>query len=165
MFQKLPNAQGKINKNAVILIEELLLDEEQQIPKDYKFHCFNGPGNDFNFILQVDHNRYGKHLQNLYDSDLNPLSFSWDEVEPNPKPFVPPGNIETMIKVAHQLSADFDYMRIDLYSIHGEIFFGEFTPFHRGGYGRIAPREFDYWLGDMWSLREVSNCVRFSALL
>ena len=52
-----------------IIIEELLLDEKNNIPMDYKFHCINGSVE----FIQVDIDRYSQHKRNFYDEEWNLL--------------------------------------------------------------------------------------------
>lgn len=50
------------------------------------------------------------------------------------------------------LSADFPAVRIDLYSIRGQIIFGEMTFFPWSGYMNFRPDSFDLVLGDRFVL-------------
>ena len=53
--------------------------------------------------------------------------------------------------MAKRLSMDFDYIRVDLYSIGDDVYFGEFTPFHHGGGAVVRPIEWEERLGKMWA--------------
>jgi hypothetical protein len=63
-----------------------------------------------------------------------------------------------MTRIAKQLARGFDYIRVDLYLIGQKIYFGEITPFHRGGMSRISPDEWDLKLGAMW--HQTTPCYR-----
>lgn len=93
---------------------------------DYKFHCFNGK------IY---------HIETIYDRDADNHTFicdaytvDWgrkDVVIPqyqNNRRFLPkPQNFEHMKRMAEVLSADFEYVRVDMYEIDNELIFGELT--------------------------------------
>ena len=44
------------------------------------------------------------------------------------------------------------FVRIDLYEIDGQVYFGEFTFFHGGGFWLFEPIEWERKLGDLISL-------------
>lgn len=136
-----------------LLIAEKFLNENGNEPNDYKFFCFNGKVNFF----KVDFNRFTYHQANYYDTDLKLLPFG--EVsfprDPNHNTYIPP-NIKDMIRIAEQLSEDLPFVRVDLYCISGQIYFGEMTFYPTSGYGRLAPSIWDKKLGDMIHLEQCS---------
>jgi hypothetical protein len=52
-----------------------------------------------------------------------------------------------MINIAEKLSEEFIYVRIDLYTIDEQIFFGEMTFTPCAGCGKFLPEEYDYFFG------------------
>ena len=58
-----------------------------------------------------------------------------------------------MVRIARDLSSGFDYVRIDLFDTPDGVYFGEITPFHRGGTARIMEPEWEQKLGDLWDQR------------
>jgi hypothetical protein len=54
-----------------IVVEELLLKENNQIPKDYKFFCFNGQIE----YIEVHENRFKIHKKLLYSRNWEVLDF------------------------------------------------------------------------------------------
>ena len=93
---------------------------------DYKFHCFNGHIYHIETISDRDESR-GTSNCDTY----NPQWERTDCVMPqyhSPRRMLPkPKNFEYMTKVAKALSADFEYVRVDLYEINGNVLFGELT--------------------------------------
>lgn len=93
---------------------------------DYKFHCFNG---------QI------YHIETIYDRDIykhtlicDTYTTNWERKEtikhsnqvdrrmlPTPRKF------EYMKHMAEVLSADFEYVRVDMYEIEDQVLFGELT--------------------------------------
>ena len=131
-----------------IICEKLLLDDDNKVPRDYKFHVFKNGGDEKVFV-QVDFDRFEKHSRNVYDEDFNLLDMSI--AFPNYKGEAKkPKNYNEMIKVAKKLAEDFDYVRVDLYNVDGYIYFGELTFCHGGSYETITPFEKDVEWGTYW---------------
>lgn len=128
-----------------IIIEKLLEDEQQVDLIDYKFFCFNGEPK----CIQVDTGRFDGHHQNYYDLQWQSLGVHCTYPEGEPQPM--PHNFDEMKRVAAQLSADFPFVRVDLYNVKGKIYFGELTFYPSSGYGKFHPDEFDYQLGEYFT--------------
>ena len=134
-----------------IIFEELLSDDNGNVPEDYKFHCFKG---EVEFI-HVDAGRFVNHTRNFYDLDWNLLEFEWSPFKkgkskyPNGPIDSKPENLEEMILIAKKLSKSFDYVRIDLFNIGGKIYFGEITLHHESGWGRFSPVFYDKKYGSL----------------
>ena len=138
-----------------ILIEKLLLEEKRQIPKDYKFHCFNGKVE----FIAVDTDRFGDHKRSFFDVNWKLLPFIWAPNENGrskykiKKDIKKPKNLKNMIKIAEKFSKGFDYIRVDLYSIRNRIYFGELT-FHPGsGFESFFPQKYDRIFRDKLNLK------------
>ena len=61
-----------------------------------------------------------------------------------------PDTLDEMIRVARALSSGFDHVRVDLYDIHGRVYFGEMTFTSGDGHIKTHPDEVDFLLGDLW---------------
>ena len=109
--------------NRLLLVEQLI-DRE---PNDYKFFCYCGKVK----AIQVDSSRFTNHRRSLFDRNWNELDikFRYEGVEDK----VPPSNLDRMIEIAEKLAEEFIFVRIDLYSVREEIYFGEFTFCPGGG--------------------------------
>ena len=57
-------------------------------------------------------------------------------------------DFEDMKEIAANLSKGFPFVRVDLYSIDGKIYFSEFTFFSDAGYQRFYPEKWDLILGE-----------------
>jgi teichuronopeptide biosynthesis TupA-like protein len=128
-----------------ILIEELLQDESGILPKDYKFHVFNGRLR----LIQVHYDRFGTHRTNLYNEHFRPLNveYQWKRATGYKEP---PKLLRPLTAIAETLAAGFPYARIDLYEHRERIYFGEITHYPGAGLGLFDPPEFDRALGDLW---------------
>ena len=76
-----------------IIIEDLLVDESGNIPKDYKFFCFNGEVK----YIQVDIDREANHKRNFYDIEWKkmPFELNYPGFEKN---ITKPSNLNEMIE-------------------------------------------------------------------
>jgi hypothetical protein len=114
-------------------------------PADHKFLVFGGRVE----LIQVDTGRFGEHRRRLYTPDWTPVDVV-ESVAPGPVT-PPPGCLAEMAEVAEALGADFDFIRVDLYDVDGEVWFGELTPYPGGGLDPFDPA-LNRLLGASWQL-------------
>ncbi len=127
----------------VLLAEEFLGSGEP--PVDHKFLVFGGRVE----LVQVDTGRFGDHRRRLYRPDWTPVDVA-EAVAPGPVTD-PPALLPRMLEVAAVLGAEFDFVRVDLYAVDGEVWFSELTPYPGGGLDRFDPA-LDSTLGALWEL-------------
>lgn len=139
-------------KNVIprIIAEKYMVDESGVELKDYKIFCFNGKAK----CIQLDFGRYSTHQRNMYSVDWKPLGFSLCYPSDYSKVFEKPKNLEHMIEIAEKLSTGIPHVRVDLYNINGQIYFGELTFFHGSGFEKFDPEEWNYKFGDWLELPE-----------
>ncbi len=132
-----------------IIVEELLINEKNPEAgiNDYKIFCYNGKPE---YII-VDVDRYIGHKRNFYDTEWNNLHVTSDCPAAD-KEIERPENLEEMLRIAGKLSEDFPYVRVDLYSVEGKVYFGELTFYPWSGYVQFEPDEFDFELGEQFFL-------------
>jgi len=137
------------NINRKIVIEQLLRDENGDLPKDYKFHMVNGKC----LMIQVNQGRFsdkkGRRLT-LFSKDWSKYNVFWEYPPADDVEY--PNNLDSMCLLAEKLSMPFDYIRVDLYSIGKRIYFGEFTNYPTSGQAFVKPVSFDFELGSKWQL-------------
>lgn len=136
------------NVRARIIAEKYMVDESGEELKDYKFFCFNGVAK---LLYIASERNKGRTKFNFYDINFNPLPFT-NAHGRSDRQFVKPENFDKMISLAEKLSAGFAHVRVDLYNVSGEIYFGEYTFHHMGGIFPFKPKEWDKRLGDMIEL-------------
>mgnify|MGYP004512476629 FL=1 len=136
-----------------IIAEQFMVDESGTELKDYKIFCFNGKP----MYIQVDFGRFTKHERNLYSTEWDYMGFA--SLYPTNKEHIIPKPVclEEMLDIASILSKGIPYMRVDLYVIGKDIFFGEMTLFHGSGFEPFTPAEWDRKLGDILILPEVCH--------
>jgi hypothetical protein len=131
-----------------IMIEELLLDDDHRIPKDYKFLVFHGNV---------------RHIEVSSDRFVN---LRWDTFSPRWEPFeapehrspnqelLRPESLDQMISLAEALGQETDFVRVDLYEVGGRVVFGEMTNYPSGGIDDYYSEESDLELGQHWNIVE-----------
>lgn len=140
------------NLTRSLLVEKLLLNEESEIPEDYKFFCFNGTVE----VIQVDFGRFTNQKRNLYDRNFNLLPARI--IYENYSGYVSrPDNLDKAIKVSERLSAGVSFLRVDLYLLGEELYVGELTNYPGNGFAKIIPPSFDRALGDKLHLDPASR--------
>jgi len=113
-----------------IIVEESLSDENGNCPVDYKFFCFNGVME----IFKIDYNRFTKRAANYYNKHCQLLEIG--KVNSIPDPTIKlelPENFKEMIEIAELLSENIPFVRVDLYSVNEQIYFGELTFYPSSG--------------------------------
>lgn len=130
-----------------IIAEKFMVDESGTELKDYKFFCFNG---EVKFLFVATDRPFDTRFD-FFDADFNHLPFkqghpwAWKEIKK-------PANFEEMKRAAAALSKGMPHVRVDLYNINGEIYFGELTFFHFSGVVPFEPAEWDEKIGDYLKL-------------
>lgn len=96
--------------------------------------------------------RYIGHKRNFYDREWNNLYVTSD-CPPSDREIEKPENLGEMLRVAEILSEDFPFVRVDLYSVDGKVYFGELTFYPWSGYVQYTPDEWDFIFGEDFILR------------
>lgn len=136
-----------------LVVEKLMLDDSGSIPADYKFHCFNTEA-ESHCIVQVDSDRFNGHCRDYFTTDWQwlPLRVKYANSAESRRPSRP-DNLEALIDAARALSKGFAYVRVDLYSLQGQVYFGEMTFTPGSGFERFEPHHIDEQWGDYFDLK------------
>lgn len=131
-----------------VIIEEFL-PCATLVPEDYKFFCFRGEV----AFVQHDTGRYIEHLRSLYSPNWQrlPVTLAHDRYEPVAPP---PPDLNEMLRIASKLSAEHEFVRVDLYQTEEAVFFGEMTFFPGSGLEVFTPCSFDRSIYDRWLKKE-----------
>ena len=140
------------NIRPTIIIESFLADDSGNVPVDYKFFCYAGQAE----FLQMNFDRFGDPYEKFFDRDFNALDL-WNGTKQYPGEVVRPNNYESMICLAESLAQGFDFIRVDLYSVCGQIYFGELTCYPSGGMTPFVPETYDFLFGEKWKYQRESN--------
>lgn len=128
-----------------IIAEKYMVDESGDELKDYKFFCFDGEPK--LLYIATDRSCEGEETKfDFFDMDFNHLSMR--NGHPNsPRPIACPPSFEKMKALAAKLSKGQPHVRVDLYDVNGQVYFGELTFYHWSGVVPFEPEEWDYTLG------------------
>ncbi len=144
-FGYLTNEVWYLEIKPQILVEELMEDEEGNIPDDYKFFCFDGVCK----MIQVNKDRFSNHNIIFFDENWNKFPFGLSSY-PHYVDVAKPDNFDEMKNIATKLSKGLEFVRVDLYSYSNKIKFGEITFSPNAGWKPFNPSEYDAILGDLW---------------
>jgi hypothetical protein len=119
-----------------IIVEEDL-SVEGHAPEDYKFFCASGEV----LFCQIDEDRFTDHRRVLVTPEFEEIDVRYMYDKPLQAP-QKPENFSQMMEVARCLSKQFRFVRVDLYSVRGKVYFGELTFAPEGGAGPLSSEEF-----------------------
>ena len=124
--------------------------DDKDIP-DYKFYCFDGEPK----YCQVIRDRRSHETIDFYDMEWNHQEFcGLNLVARNGQtPVARPNKLDQMINVCRILSKGIPFIRVDLYVVRDEIYFGELTFFPASGFGIFTPAKWNNLLGDMINIQ------------
>ena len=93
----------------------------------------------------------------FFDKDWNHLPFHKSKEYPfAAAPIERPKNYSLMLNLARKLSADYPFLRVDLYEIFGKVYFGELTLYPASGMGGFSPMIWDYKFGSLIHLPNIT---------
>jgi len=132
-----------------IFVEEMLIEEDQPIRLEYKFHVSSGTTA---YVYAARGDGHGNEQKCHFDRGgryAPPPAGSgaqWVQLDL-------PASFPRMLEIAERLTAPFDHMRCDFYQLNDEIFFSEFAVYPLSGQGIINTRLRDL-CSDTWDLRQ-----------
>ena len=117
---------------------------------DYKFFCFNGK---VHYVYGICDRNVGVSAQfGIYDREFNKLDVDRCDERHQEVALPKPQKYERMVEVAERLSEGLPHVRVDLYNVMGQIFFGELTFYDGSGYMKFSPDGFDFEMGEKFDV-------------
>ncbi len=137
---------GYVNIPRQVLVERMLKMPDGAMPEDCKFFVYHGRVR----FIEVTLNRFTREELHYYDRDWNllPVELAWASRISPPVPM--PETLPAMMDIAEKIGEQFDFVRVDLYSIDGVIKFGEVAFYPGAGMVKFEPREWDTIFGAPW---------------
>ena len=125
---------------------------------DYKYFCFNGEAKFINISVGMEHHPTAR--MSFYATDGQELPFRRSDYK-NLGPIELPTTGKEMFAIANTLAKkiDTDFVRIDLYTINGQIYFSEVTFSPCGGRIPFNPESADRELGDLLILHKNGEVI------
>jgi len=146
----------KFVKRRIIAEKFMQNDDGTNGLTDYKFMCFNGTPR----MVFTCTNRTSMGVNvTFFDTQWNRLPFE-RHYHADPTPVPKPELFDTMLEYAAKLSSDIPFVRVDLYEINKQIFFGELTLYPGCGFEEFEPDEWDTTLGNMLDLSKQPFDIR-----
>lgn len=128
-----------------IIAEKYMEDTKTKELRDYKFFCFNGDVKAL--FIATERQKEGEDVKfDFFDVDFNHLPFKQGHENARILP-EKPLRFDEMKRLATILSKGLPQVRVDFYEVDGNIYFGEMTFFHHGGWTRFEPNEWDTIFG------------------
>lgn len=134
------------------LVVEELIGQPGESLVDYKFDVFDGVVR----ALVIHVSRFSDHRRYIFYRDMTRVDaqFVGDRLRPD-EVLEKPANYERMIEAAERIAEGFDYLRVDLYSVGNDIWFGETTPYQGNATHNFKPTSWDRELGSFWTLPQL----------
>ena len=121
--------------------------EESTSLKDYKFYCFNGEPH---YLYVSDHMEdHTKARVGFVDTNWEKAPFGrtdYKEFDTIPDK---PDHFDDMKQLVKKLAKDVPFLRVDLYEVNGQIYFGELTFHPCAGLMPFKPEEWDEKVGEL----------------
>jgi len=130
-----------------IVVVEALLEQDGVLPQDYKFWCFDGRVEIFNFIPRM----LGQSSRDVFDRNgaWLPIDFL------GPRSAAAPAlsaAVPRMVAMAERLSAGLDFVRVDLIECAGRIYVTEMTPYPNAAGRNFLQADWDRSIGERWAM-------------
>lgn len=140
-----------------IIAEPYMEDYETHELRDYKFFCFDGKVK-IMFIATGRQEREEPYFD-FFDLDFNHIDLRHGH--PNaPFHLEKPKHFELMVSLSEKLSRGIPQVRVDFYVANDQVYFGEMTFFHHGGFMPFDPIKWDEIMGSWINLPSQSANVR-----
>ena len=125
-----------------IVAEQLLLDNNGNIPDDLKCFCFKDKDGNRKKILYIERVVGDERERIMFDEDWKPVNYgcSFDKLDVE---ISKPKNYKEILSVIDKLSEDFRFVRVDLYVLGDKIYFGELTFIPTAGYLKFDNDDID----------------------
>lgn len=132
------------------ILAERFLDDGSKCLTDYKFFCFNGKPE----FYYVEQETSEEHSQSILDMKGNRMSFTMEDYRSDSVPEKPRA-FEEMVSYAEALSEGIPFLRVDMYYVNGNVYIGELTFYHFGGFIPFNPPEWDAKLGEKLAIDKI----------
>lgn len=132
-----------------VIVEELVLESENKLPKDFKIHCFSGKPE----YIQIDHDRQNNHTRSFYDLNWNKLEFSQGAGHPiSQEKMERPKLLDLIFDISKKLSVGLPFLRVDFFLVNNRIYVGELTCYPGNGMEKFTDEKWDLKMGESLKL-------------
>jgi len=129
----------EIDEFSVIISNSNYNNKIEKSINDYKIFCFNGK---IDSIMVCTGREKGHPNFYFYDKNWNRLYYQHDFLEKENE-IKKPSNLDEMLRLAEILCKGFTHIRVDLFDVDNNIYFGELTFFDDSGFDNDISYETD----------------------
>ncbi len=126
-----PQFTGQLHYSLIkpcVIAEKLMVEKGHKSLTDYKFYCVNGEPVRIYTFMERDEVHHFDFKVMAFDPQWNEHPEALTEKYRAPEGAIKaPAQLGEMMDIARKLSADDEFVRVDLYLIDGRIYFGELT--------------------------------------
>lgn len=126
-----PQLSGQLHYALIkpgVVAEKMMCEKGHRSLTDYKVHCINGKPQRIYVFLDRGEKDHFHFKMMAFDTNWNPIPDAVNEPFRAEIAAIPrPEQLDEMLELAHKLSADDEYVRVDFYIINNQIYFGELT--------------------------------------
>lgn len=144
---KLPSGRGyRLSSDdcSIIISNSYYNNKVEKSINDYKIFCFNG---EIDSIMVCTGRETGHPDFYFYDPNWNRLYYQHEALEKE-NDVEKPYNLNEMMRIAKILSKGHSHIRVDLFDVDRNIYFGELTFFDNSGFDTDISYETDLKWGD-----------------
>jgi hypothetical protein len=138
---------GYLGISHKVLVERMVEMPGGEVPENYRFFTYHGRVH----FIHLDGGRFAERIKNFYDREWNLLPVK-RRSHPTSELVSKPVNLGEMINLAEKIGAQFDFVRVDLYSPPQGILFGEVTFYPGAGLDAFIPKDWDNKFGEPWKI-------------
>lgn len=142
----------------LIMAEPYLKNADGTDVVDYKFYIYGGKLVYFMYSLGEAHHEV-KNVKLSPDKELIDHFFK-KSCQLSPEEIKLPENIDEMLSLAQRIGKGFRHLRLDMYSVDGHIYIGEFTFYSNGGFINIDSEEYSQKLADMIDVTPLNRSTK-----
>ena len=140
------------NVKPQIIAEQFISSKDNSELVDYKFYCFDGKPRYFMYSLgEASHNP----KNHKFDMKMKSIDYLFKKDSTIKESEVQlPVNIDEMISIVNRLAIDRAHVRIDLFNVDGDIYFGEYTFYSGAGFINILSNKYSKYLASLMKLEK-----------
>lgn len=143
----LPGGGGyRLNSDScsMIISDSYYNNNVEKSINDYKIFCFNG---EIDSIMVCTGREKGHPDFYFYDVNWNRLYYQHEALEKSNN-IEKPQNLNEMLTIAKNLSKGYSHIRVDLFDVDNNVYFGELTFFDNSGFDTDISYETDLKWGE-----------------
>ncbi len=138
-----------------LIVEKLLLEENGDVPSDFKCNFFDNNGDPV-IIISVMTGRFSDLRIDAFDSKWNNLDITLNRPRSDvPSAITRPKTLNEMIECTKKIASPYAYTRVDFYEVDGQLYFGEITFTPAAGRNNFESSQVEMEWGELWGTQKI----------